>query len=122
MRVSSPRWRSASTRTRLGLGRQIERIKQEATNLREHRAGRCDNKPADCSAAQDDYSTLGLKPGATPEQVRAAYRDACRKYHPDHLNGQNVEPHLVELAVQRFKEITAAYQRLKERFPQRQGV
>lgn len=48
------------------------------------------------------------------DQVQAAYRDACRKYHPDRFAGRGVEPHLLELAAQRFKEITAAYQRLKE--------
>jgi len=66
-------------------------------------------------AGDADYSALGLKPGATREEVHTAYRDACRKYHPDRLNGQNVELHLIELAVQRFKEVTAAYQRLKDR-------
>lgn len=65
-----------------------------------------------------DLALLGLKRGATFEQVTKAYRVACHKYHPDRLNGQNVEPHLVELAVQRFKEVTAAYQRLRERMAQ----
>jgi len=62
-----------------------------------------------------DLALLGLKRGAAWDDVQRAYRDACRKYHPDRLNGQNVEPHLVELAIQRFKEVTAAYQRLRER-------
>lgn len=73
------------------------------------------------SAAPDmdaDYALLGLERGASPEQVLKAYRIACRKYHPDRLTGQNVEPHLVELAVQRFKETGAAYQRIHERHPQ----
>jgi len=30
------------------------------------------------------------------------------------LTGQNVEPHLVELAEQRFKEVSTAYRRLRE--------
>ncbi|MFN0137487.1 MAG: J domain-containing protein [Phycisphaerae bacterium] len=65
------------------------------------------------SGAANDYETLGLKIGATWEQVQAAYRDACKKYHPDMLSGQKVPPHLIELAVAKFKEITNAYQRLK---------
>jgi hypothetical protein len=72
------------------------------------------------SADQSDYAALGLKPGATWEQVQAAYRDACRKYHPDRLTGRQVEPHLVELAVQRFKEVSAAYRRLKDQLAQPQ--
>lgn len=67
-----------------------------------------------------DLALLGLKRGASWDDVQRAYRDACRKYHPDRLNGQNVEPHLVELAVQRFKEVTAAYRRLRDRMAQHQ--
>jgi DnaJ-class molecular chaperone with C-terminal Zn finger domain len=29
------------------------------------------------------YHTLGLVPGATPEQVRAAHRKLAAKFHPD---------------------------------------
>ena len=67
-----------------------------------------------------DLAILGLDRGATLEQVKKAYRLASRKYHPDGLTGKNVEPHLVELAVQRFKEVSAAYQRLCEHFAQPQ--
>lgn len=61
-----------------------------------------------------DLALLGLKAGASWEQVQAAYREACRKYHPDSHAGGSVAAHLVELAEQRFREIAAAYQRLKE--------
>ncbi|MCL4720247.1 MAG: J domain-containing protein [Phycisphaerae bacterium] len=71
--------------------------------------------PASPDPTDDDLAVLGLKRGASWDDVQRAYRDACRKYHPDGLNGKNVEPHLVELAVQRFKEVTAAYQRLRDR-------
>lgn len=67
-----------------------------------------------------DMALLGLKRVASWDAVQSAYRDACRKYHPDGLSGKNVEPHLVELAVQRFKEVTAAYQRLRDRMARHQ--
>ncbi len=60
-----------------------------------------------------DLATLGLGPGASMTQVQSAFRDACGKYHPDRLIGQNLAPHLVELANGRFKEVNAAYHRLK---------
>lgn len=76
-----------------------------------------------CDASHDaDLALLGLERGATLEQVKKAYRVACRKYHPDGLTGKNVEPHLVELAVQRFKEVSAAHQRLCEHFAQPQSA
>lgn len=67
-----------------------------------------------------DLALLGLDRGATLEQIKKAYRVACHKYHPDRLTGQNVEPYLIELAVQRFKEVSAAHQRLCEHFAQPQ--
>ncbi|MCC7290462.1 MAG: J domain-containing protein [Phycisphaerales bacterium] len=95
-----------------------------------HRRHRWYPKDGDARSGQDaahpadpieaDLALLGLNPGATMEQVKKAYRVACRKYHPDRLTGQNVEPYLVELAVQRFKEVVAAYQRLCEHFAQPQ--
>lgn len=67
------------------------------------------------SESAADFAALGLRPGASWTQVQVAYREACRKYHPDRLSGQNLAPHVVELAVQRFQDATAAYQRLKDR-------
>lgn len=32
---------------------------------------------------RDLYSVLGVRPGATPEQLREAYRSLARRYHPD---------------------------------------
>ena len=53
--------------------------------------------------------------GASWEQVQAAFRELSRKYHPDRLTGQQIEPYLIELAEQRFAEIASAYQRLRSR-------
>lgn len=75
--------------------------------------------PVPADSLDADLALLGLKRGASWDDVQRAYRDACHKYHPDRLAGKNVEPHLVELAVQRFKEVTAAYQRLRDRMAQR---
>lgn len=77
-----------------------------------------EESPKSADPLDADLALFGLKRGATLEQVTKAYRVACHKYHPDRLAGQNVEPHLVELAVQRFKEVTAAYRRLRDRTAQ----
>ncbi|MBI1191497.1 MAG: DnaJ domain-containing protein [Tepidisphaera sp.] len=93
--------------------------RDSAANGNERRSCAAENDERGC-VYDADLEMLGLRRDATWEQVQAAYRDACRKYHPDRLNGQNVEPHLVELAVERFKEVSAAYQRLKDRLGQPQ--
>ena len=53
-------------------------------------------------AQQDYYEILGLKKGATPEEIKKAYRKLAVKYHPDKNPGD-------KKAEDRFKEINEAY-------------
>lgn len=53
----------------------------------------------------DPYSVLGVKPDASDEEIKRAYRELARKYHPD--NYQN-NP-LADLAEEKMKEINEAY-------------
>ncbi len=59
----------------------------------------------------DPYRVLGLSPGASDEEVKAAYRKLAKKYHPD-LNPGN------QRAADRMNEINAAYEQIKN--PQQQ--
>ncbi len=51
---------------------------------------------------KDYYSILGVERGATPEEIKKAYRKLAVKYHPDKNNGEDTK----------FKEISAAYETL----------
>ena len=53
----------------------------------------------------DPYTVLGVKPDASDEEVKRAYRELARKYHPD--NYQN-NP-LADLAEEKMKEVNEAY-------------
>jgi len=53
----------------------------------------------------DPYSVLGVKQTATDEEIKRAYRELARKYHPD--NYQN-NP-LADLAEEKMKEVNEAY-------------
>lgn len=54
---------------------------------------------------KDPYSVLGISQSASDEEVKKAYRELARKYHPD--NYQN-NP-LADLAEEKMKEINEAY-------------
>jgi DnaJ-domain-containing protein 1 len=53
---------------------------------------------------------LGLKPGASQEEVTQAYRDLANVWHPDRFVGN---PRLQKKAEEKIKEINAAYESIK---------
>lgn len=58
------------------------------------------------------YSVLGVSPSASNEEIKKAYRELSRKYHPDSY----ADNPLADLAEEKFKEIQEAYdQIMKER-------
>ena len=58
----------------------------------------------------DPYEVLGLARGASPDEIKRAYRELANKYHPDKVSHLGEE--FKALAHKRFKEIQAAYEAL----------
>jgi molecular chaperone DnaJ len=54
------------------------------------------------------YRVLGLQPGASADQIHAAYRDLVKQYHPD----QYRDNPLAELAEEKLRQVNEAYQLL----------
>lgn len=52
---------------------------------------------------------LGLKPGASAQEIKAAYRDMAKVWHPDRFSH---DPRLQEKAQNKLKEINEAYEAL----------
>ena len=54
---------------------------------------------------KNPYDVLGVSPSASDDEIKKAYRDLTRKYHPD----ANVDNPLADLAEEKFKEVQEAY-------------
>ena len=59
----------------------------------------------------DPYKVLGVSPDASTDDVKRAYRDLARKYHPDNY----VNNPLADLAEAKMKEINEAYDMIVNR-------
>ena len=60
------------------------------------------------------YEVLGVSPNASNDEVKKAYRELSRKYHPDSYANNP----LAELAEEKFKEVQEAYDQIMK---QREG-
>lgn len=56
------------------------------------------------------YKVLGIEPTATDDEVKKAYRELARKYHPDNYAGNP----LADLVEEKMKEINEAYDQIQK--------
>jgi DnaJ-like protein len=62
--------------------------------------------------AADPYTILGVDPGATADEIHAAYKRLAQIYHPDRY--ANVSEDVRRESERRMKEVNSAYQATKE--------
>ena len=53
----------------------------------------------------DPYNVLGVPHGASEDEIKKAYRELARKYHPDNY----ADNPLADLAAEKMKEVNDAY-------------
>ena len=57
----------------------------------------------------DPYKVLGVSPNSSDDEIKKAYRDLARKYHPDKYRDSD----LADLASEKMKEVNAAYEEIQ---------
>ena len=67
--------------------------------------------------SKNPYDVLGVPQNASDDEIKRAYRDLTRKYHPD----ANVNNPLADLAEEKFKEVQEAYDEIMKQRSQGGG-
>lgn len=66
------------------------------------------------SSMDDNYKILKCKPTDTDDDIKKAYRELAKQYHPDTISGKGLAEDFILFATHKFKEINSAYEAIKK--------
>jgi DnaJ like chaperone protein len=66
--------------------------------------------------SEDPFVVLGLLPGASMEEVRAAFRRLAAEHHPDKLLARGAPIEIVRIGQDKMAAINAAFAQIREEF------
>lgn len=100
--------------TELDIGRvelaQLEAMIRAQKGFKKSPAG-----DADAARVREAYETLGVKPDASNDDIKKAYRRLMNRSHPDKIAGSNPDAAVIAEAERRTREVRGAYEMLKAR-------
>ena len=59
---------------------------------------------------KDPYKVLGVSPDADDAEIKRAYHELAKKYHPDNCKDENLR----DIAAEKMKEVNEAYEAIKQ--------
>ena len=62
----------------------------------------------------DAYATLGVPSTASDDELKRAYRKLMSQHHPDKLIAKGLPPEMIQVATEKAKEISTAYDRIRD--------
>jgi molecular chaperone DnaJ len=68
-------------------------------------------RPSDYPEATDAHAILGVTEAATLDEVKRAYRQLMRRYHPD-----RVDPFMIPWTTEKAKRINQAYNTIRNKY------
>ncbi|MEW6712489.1 MAG: DnaJ domain-containing protein [Candidatus Riflebacteria bacterium] len=72
-------------------------------------------RPENADEITDDpFEILGVLPSAGPEEIKKAYHEKIRQYHPDLV--AKMGPEIQAVAMEKSRQINLAYEKLKKNF------
>ncbi|MFB0508141.1 MAG: DnaJ domain-containing protein [Thermodesulfobacteriota bacterium] len=94
--------------------RRYRRYKRPSSGQGEGRyEGQRDRDASSGHEEEDPFKILGIEPGASPDEIKAAYRRAVTKYHPDKVTHLGKE--FQEMAHRKLLAIRRAYEALMKK-------
>ena len=64
-------------------------------------------------ALADAYATLGVSPSASDDEVKKAYREKAKRYHPDTLKAQGLPDEMIGKATEQMARVNAAWAEIR---------
>lgn len=71
-------------------------------------------RPSRKPPLESAYATLGVRPSATSDEIKRAYRRLIGQHHPDRLAANNASEETVRVATEKTQQIRKAYELIAE--------